>query len=174
MGIEIQVTPRPIVAGGQAVFSFNNPVQNFAVGLAGFAIQYPINTDHWVQQFSINLENNLTTNGTTHLVTTTAHSVLQDSNGHTIGPLSVLWLVCVAQTGNKDNSTIVGVLPGIQVGTPQNLTLPSPSGGNTNACVFLSGFQIKFSDGDHQVLARLSAAVSTLTRTRRRSRRAQA
>lgn len=157
MGVEILGAP-----GGDGVqpnnpvtFTFENQVQAYALGIWAFTLTYGGEGQHWIQNLSLRIlpqqSSPVATVG--NVITAQVNAELQDSSGHTLDPAgSVIYPVCIAVTQNTDGNTYMTSVNDIANGSTAPVTLPAASG-NSLVTSFLSGFDLAYANGDHQVLS---------------------
>ena len=153
MGIEALGLSDGVRPGQVAKFTFTGQVQAFALGLWAFSLTYE-SKDHYVQNFSIKMLPTQTEDAAVvgNVVSAKVNARLQDSSGNTLGVDDcIIYPACVAMVDTFDPSTVLTNVTGIGNGSSTPITLPGSSGFSALAS-FLSGFDLGYSDGDHQVL----------------------
>jgi hypothetical protein len=136
------------VTGDQVTFAFNNPVEQYLVGVSSFKMSYAAGTDHHVKQMSISLSPNQPSAKT---VTVSATVILTDADGHQIDPSqSHLYVSAVAWTGSPpDGLLLSGPIVVANNATSPPISLPGVTNPVLQAAQ--SGFYLAYADTDHHV-----------------------
>jgi len=155
MGIEFQGTAQGARPGNLIQFNFNKTVIAYTVGITAFRLSYGSNDDHWVQNLVIKISGGVNESpvAVPNQVGVTVTMELQDSSGHSIDPSnSVVWPMCIAITDSAQVNTNMSNVYGISNNSYQTVSLPNSQSGYSVANSFLSGFNLSYNNGDHQVL----------------------
>lgn len=106
--MNIEILSQKIQVNESYDFKFSDTVQRYMVGFSEFRIEYPNETDHHVQEITINLQNSIS-NGS--VVKVTPELVLRDKHYHRQSDDSYIVVVVIAivGTGNNDFCILNGI-----------------------------------------------------------------